>query len=469
MRKISNHDYYQDIPRSTVNMNINTITREIDNRDHVEVEQKNKIIASDSLKVQEGMIHNIERDEMDRFREQNHDEDFNDDMEVIEPIVDKGYAWFVDAGATAAFIFTGFPVIWGLLNVGVIFCNLYYERLGARKLSIIGAFLTFAGFTLTGVATSIWHIYLSLSIAASLGAAILYGVSIRIIPQWFIAKRATAFGIPASSGAFAGLVFPLIITKVNDTLGHHCIFYILGFISLTTSAVAVTFLNDYPSEQKKKKIKQYVKSKNFNWDILRQMDVVLWMVNGPFALSGRLIVFIFLPSYGTHIGLSGTQVAAVTSIASGAQFFGRICLGLAADWIGYMNMYIGSMTVATISILVVWILANDFASLIGFSVIFGFFSGVYVLVNPPIAATIAGMDKYPSAINFIMIMNLLVIIIPAIISIAGNDIDNDNNSIIGDSDPFISYKITSGTLHGICVVLTMIIKLRRNSKLYAKI
>ena len=56
MKKISNHDYYQDIPRSTVNMNINTITREIDNRDHVEVEQKNKIIASDSLKVQEGMV-----------------------------------------------------------------------------------------------------------------------------------------------------------------------------------------------------------------------------------------------------------------------------------------------------------------------------------------------------------------------------------------------------------------------------
>ncbi|KAG2220060.1 hypothetical protein INT45_007304 [Circinella minor] len=318
MKKLSNHDYYQ-------------------------------AISSNSQKVQEGMIHNIKRDEVDRFRERGHDEDFGDDMEVIEPIVDKGSAWFVVAGATAAFIFTGFP------------------RLGARKLSIFGAFLMFAGFTLTGVATSIWHIYLSLSIAASMGAAILYGVSIRIIPQWFIAKRATAFGIPASSGAFAGLVFPLIITKINDTLGHHCIFYILGFISLTTSAVAVTFLNDQHSEQKKKKMEQYVKTKNFNWDILRQMDVVLWMVNGPFALSGRLIVFIFLPSYGTHIGLSGTQVAAVTSIASGAQFFGRICLGLVADWIGYMNMYIGSMTVSTISIFAMWILANDFASLIGFS------------------------------------------------------------------------------------------------------
>ena len=49
---------------------------------------------------------------MDRFRERGHDEDFGDDMEVIEPIVDKGSAWFVVAGATAAFIFTGFPVIW---------------------------------------------------------------------------------------------------------------------------------------------------------------------------------------------------------------------------------------------------------------------------------------------------------------------------------------------------------------------
>ena len=56
--------------------------------------------------------HNIKRDEADGFQERGHDEDLSDDIEVIGPTVDGGYAWLVDVGATAAFIFTGFPVIW---------------------------------------------------------------------------------------------------------------------------------------------------------------------------------------------------------------------------------------------------------------------------------------------------------------------------------------------------------------------
>ncbi|KAI9273103.1 major facilitator superfamily domain-containing protein, partial [Phascolomyces articulosus] len=349
----------------------------------------------------------------------------------------------------------------GLSNVGVLICNFLYDRLGARKLTILGAFLVFGGFMLTGIATSVWHIYLSLSVASSIGGAIMYGVSLRCIPQWFVKKRATAFGIPASSGALGGLVFPFIITKVYSTLGHHWIFYVLGFISLATSTIAVVFLKDQLG-QKNKQVVKNKKTKNFDLSVLKQNDMVLWMINGPLALSGRLVVFIFLPSYGTHVGMSGTQVATVTSIAAGSQFFGRICLGIIGDWIGHMNMYIVSMGISSLSIFVMWMLANSFASLAGFSVIFGFFSGAYILVNPPIAVSIVGMDKYPCAINFSMIINLLVIAIPAITSSVGTA----NN---GSNDPFLPYKITGGTLYGVCVLLTLILKFRRNPKIFAKI
>ena len=67
---------------------------------------------NDSKKVSCGQTHNIERGEVDGFQERGPEENLSDDIEVMEPTVDGEHAWLVDMGATAAFIFTGFPVIW---------------------------------------------------------------------------------------------------------------------------------------------------------------------------------------------------------------------------------------------------------------------------------------------------------------------------------------------------------------------
>ncbi|KAI9257205.1 major facilitator superfamily domain-containing protein [Phascolomyces articulosus] len=423
--------------------------------------------------------HNNATDNYECHHQQGHSEDFLDEENKM--IVDKGYAWLVVFGGTAALFFTGFTLAWGIIqdiylkdgifsgstnvttqltlvasgfqglqSTFMILCNMMYSKFGARKLVILGSFLIFTGLILTAQATSVWHMIILLGFITSFGVAMQQGVTFRCIPEWFSKKRATAFGILTSANPLSGLILPFIITKVYSAMGHQWIFRVMAFISLGTSAIASAFLTEQRQSQGKNKKQESSKKqvKNFDFGVLKNTQFLLWIMQGPFAISGRLIVYTFLPSHGTFIGLSDNQVATVTSILSAIQILGRISIGFMADYIGYLNAYIISMTIASVSALTFWVSAYSFTSLIGFSVVFGFFSGAYGLLFSPIIASIAGMDGYPSALNFTVIANIFIVALPPIISSFGEAKDNT-----GLSDPFIPYKIAAGGLYGLCVII----------------
>ncbi|KAI8137506.1 major facilitator superfamily domain-containing protein [Fennellomyces sp. T-0311] len=411
------------------------------------------------------------------------EDDSKDDGNLI---VDRGYAWLVALGATAAFFFGGLPLSWGVIQdiylkndiftgrnitvqltlvgsllqsiqyVGVPLCNLLYREYGPRKLAILGSILIFVGQMMTGMVTSVWQMYLSLSVCTGIGVTFVYGVSIRVLPQWFVKKRSTAFGLQASCNPFAGLILPFIIAPVYDTLGHQWIFYVLAIMSIGINTLPIAFLKDQKSSNIPPKVR------NFDFTILKNLNMVIWMVAGPLTISGRLITMTFLPSHGTFVGLSSTHVAALAAVAAGMNFFGRISLGIVADQIGNVNTYLISMIITTVSIFGIWMVASDFTSLIGFAVVYGVFCGAYPVVSAPITVNIVGMERYPSATNFLMLLHSADLILPVVASIRAN-------TDITGGDPFWIYKIMAGATYGVCALLALILKLRTDNSWTAKV
>ncbi|KAI9266924.1 major facilitator superfamily domain-containing protein [Phascolomyces articulosus] len=431
-----------------------------------------------------------------------HQRHVEDQQQQDEIVVDRGYAWLVTIGGTAASSFNGLPTIWGviqdiyikdglfsgsniamqltligsllqaLLIACVIISNIFYKRLGPRGLTFLGTILNFSGFMLTAQATSIWHLYLSLSITVGLGIAFSYGATLRCTPQWFIQKRSTSFGIQGSVPSLLCLVLPLVVTQVSNTLGHPWIFRVLGFISLGTGVIAIVFLKDQPSTKNKHRSIPLDSTKNlnnnnnnFDLDVLKNPNMLLWVCGSPLSVSARYLAFVFVPLYATHIGLSGTQAASTVSIMAGSEFFGRIILGVIADRIGPLNTYIGSTVACSLAVFVIWMFAYQFTSLVGFSIVSGFFGGAYTILFPSITSTIVDCSQYPSALNVIMLANLLTIVLPLIASSFGTK-DNDGAS---GNDPFLIYKITAGGLFGVCTILSSIVKFRMNRRIFIKI
>ncbi|KAI9270484.1 major facilitator superfamily domain-containing protein [Phascolomyces articulosus] len=384
-------------------------------------------MASDQQTSQQDMTR--VKNERVPSNDQVHGEDSNDDNGDLQVIVDKGYAWLVVIGGAASMFFPGFSTCWG------------------TKLTVLGSMIVFLGFMLTGEATQIWHIYLCLG-STSIGMAIMLGVIYRSTPQWFVKKRATAFGIQTSAISLGSLTLPFIIIKIYNDLGYQWIYRIFGIASLGINAIAMIFIKDQPTAKKTGQTEEGSKPKNFDFDVLKKLDMILWIMVGPLSVSGRFIMFTFLPAHARQLGLSSTQIAALNSIGAASQAL--------ADRMGYLNMYIISTLVCSGSVFTIWLLANGFAELVVFSITFCFVCGTYtsisnyliiVIYGAMVASLVDNMNQYPSAINFSMISSVFIIVLPLLATLSGKNSSHITSvtDITGyANDPSFYYKIMTG-------------------------
>jgi nitrate/nitrite transporter NarK len=112
--------------------------------------------------------------------------------------------------------------------------------------------------------------------------------------------------------------------------------------------------------------------------ILKQRAFLL-LGAGFFAASfGLFLPVFFLPLYGASHGLSTSLRFYLMSILNGASFVARISTGIMADRCGNFNMFF-IMTVSAGVTCLCWTLATSPAGIIGFAIVYGYFSGVSAL------------------------------------------------------------------------------------------
>ncbi|KAI8139904.1 major facilitator superfamily domain-containing protein [Fennellomyces sp. T-0311] len=335
--------------------------------------------------------------------------------------------------------------------------NLLYPIIGFRALLISGITLTTTGLLLSSLATAIWQLYLTFSLCTSLGVAFNLAVAYRLIPQWFVKYRSTVSGIYSAAIPFSGLVFPVIITKLNNSLGPSWTYRILGLIYFALASIACPLVTERdPSLNKHQKIRDV-----FDFSVLRNVNMVLWIFVGPIQAYAAYITFTFLPSYATSIGLPDYQGALLITIISAGQLIGSIIIGAAADKFGDINAYVICITIASASVLLQWMFAHSFAALVSFAVVHGLVYGCYFSVTMSLCIAFVGMKKYPSALSFRVLIY--------IISIFGPMVASYLETINTSGEPYFYSRIVAGSGYAVCAVLGLIIKFRMNHKPLAKV
>lgn len=128
-----------------------------------------------------------------------------------------------------------------LLLIGGL-CGRLYDAGYLRCLLFTGWFLISLGFFMAPLAKAYWQILLSQSICVGIGMGCLLVPSVATVGTWFSKYRGGAFGIVSSGGAMGGIVLPIMLQRLLDTLGFSWTLRTLGFISFTTLAVVAALL-----------------------------------------------------------------------------------------------------------------------------------------------------------------------------------------------------------------------------------
>ncbi|KAI8143756.1 major facilitator superfamily domain-containing protein [Fennellomyces sp. T-0311] len=348
--------------------------------------------------------------------------------------------------------------------------QLLVAKFGVRTTLIVGVLLMVLGLEAASFATEIWHLHLTQGLLFGLGAAFLYAASIIVPAQWFNRRRGLALGTVTCGSGIGGVVLPFIMTDLISRMGIAWTYRILGFIYLGLNTITCILVKEkYPSNKKVKsaddgeeqpsvsppKLKEI-----FDFSVLKDSIFLWWMIASIISTCANFVPFFFLPTYATYHGLSSADGTVFMAVLAASNCVGRFGIGFISDRIGRLNAHILSNLISAAAGFGIWTIATTYNTIMAFAVIYGLFCSSYYCLVPAITATVVGIEKFPTALSFMMLTNS--------ISILGPNIASGIESSVS-SEPYFSYKMFTGASFAIGGFLLICLKLKMTGSLSVKI
>ena len=122
------------------------------------------------------------------------------------------------------------------------------EKSGVRLMTLIGGVMNTASLILISQVHEQWQFLLLFGVIGGIAQTAQSGISVAIIPKWFIAKRASAVLFSTLGGGLAALVLPLFLAPLDDEIGWRGGWLVVGVLALTLSTLPTFLLRRQPED-----------------------------------------------------------------------------------------------------------------------------------------------------------------------------------------------------------------------------
>ena len=278
-------------------------------------------------------------------------------------------------------------------SLGAMVGGFLVNRLGNRRLSVVGALLAGSGTMLSGFINQYSQLLVLFGVAASLGASFVVIVGTTLVVKWFVKNRGIAVGIMASGSGMGTLLVPPIAAYLILQYGWRITFFIIGTAFLVLLLVASYYIQT-PEERDMKPlgwsatsearlesieisgVKQALSSRSF------------WLIYVLFFL-GSLVATMFLihaPNLLESRGMSKFLGAEAIGAFGAGSLISRIVIGRVSDTIdrsrtviiAYASEFVGISALPFVVALPIPFLLSAFAIGFGYG---GFLSDFIALTG----------------------------------------------------------------------------------------
>lgn len=146
--------------------------------------------------------------------------------------------------------------------------------------------------------------------------------------------------------------------------------------------------------------------KLFDFKALKSRRFNLFMLTGFIAISGNAFVVLYLPAHAKDIGITDTKAALLVSIVQATDIVSRVFMAFILD-----RRILERHQMLSIALIITGIscqllpLFTQFWSLTLFSVIYGFFGGLYFAIYPVIIVDFVGIECLSSGMAIMMLLH----------------------------------------------------------------
>jgi MFS family permease len=342
------------------------------------------------------------------------------------------YGWYIaSAGAANNFFILGFVMTgasvfvepmreefgWGATAIAIGFSlrsfeqgllapltGLIVDRVGARRMALIGVTIVAAGLLFFGQSRELWHYYaasLFISLGISIGAGTAYPA---VIMNWFERKRGRAMGIMNSGNAAGWLMVPVLALLIS-TVGWRWAATLGALAILIVGVAAASFVRNHPEEMGETTDGAHPTHPETNTDAvtegmgvsdaLRTPALYLFAISSASAVAGLVVWTVFLIPHLQEVGFSLRAAAIITGGYGGFQLVLRFTGGWLGDLFGRRRVYIASFIAQGVGMLIFANLSPDRIWLVPFYyLLFGFGHATWIVLQMPLIADYYGTRRF---------------------------------------------------------------------------
>jgi MFS family permease len=245
-----------------------------------------------------------------------------------------------------------------------------------RVLLITGTFLIAFGHMMLSLCEVYWQVLMAQGICIGLGAGVLLLPGVAILSTYFTTKISLALGIAASGSSIGGVIFPIIFRKLQPQIGFGWSVRITGFIILGTLFI--------PNAVMKVRVLPASRRKVIDWSAFTELPYTLFNLGLFLAFMGLFTPFYYIQLFAIERRITNYNLGFhLLPIINAASTFGRIIPNFLADKTGAFNMMVPCALLSGVLILCLLSISSP-VSILVFCILFGFFSGSFVSLQPSI-------------------------------------------------------------------------------------
>lgn len=272
-----------------------------------------------------------------------------------------------------------------------------YDRYGMRLLVIVGSLLHVFGLMMASISSQYYQFLLAQGVCSAVGVAVVFLSAISAVTGWFHKRRGLAFGILSTGSSLGGVVFPILLSRLIDTVGYGWAMRTSAFVILALLTVTNLTLRTRQAPTGRSLPPGHM------WRPFREIPFVLLLVGLFLVPFGLYIPINYLPVASIGTGMSKDLAQNLVAFYNAASLIGRFSSGFLSDRAGRFNVFITACYISGILILAMWVPARNDAVAIAFSVLFGIFSGAYISLMAALVAQISPLEEvgYRNGLTFL--------------------------------------------------------------------
>ncbi|KAF2718483.1 MFS general substrate transporter, partial [Polychaeton citri CBS 116435] len=288
--------------------------------------------------------------------------------ELIPNHTNSSIAWI---GTLTSFLLCASPIMWGPI----------FDTGNPRYLVVFGSLSVCFGIMMTSLCKEYYQLILAQGICIGIGGGCTFLTATSILPSYFLKKRSLVLGISASGSSLGGILYPIIFTRLQPTIGFGWAVRVIGFIAIVTLAIPCAVIRPRAKAPGKRKI--------FDVQILKELPFEVLNIATFFGFVGQYIPYFFIEQYAGMHGMSLTFWMLI--FLNVGSIPGRIFPSLVADKFFPPLLVLGTTTSCATILAFCWIaIRHSTAGLIVWALFYGFCSGAFVSLQ---GACVASMTK----------------------------------------------------------------------------